>query len=255
MLEWPARVGFIGYGVVHLIVAWMALEIGWGEAPQEGGHFGAFQILAGQPFGRWLLVTVAVGFTAMTLWQVLEAAVGHRSDSGGERLFERLCSAARAVVYAVFGWTAVKVLRGSAESTADHQQEATATVLSGEGGQWMVGLAGVGVIGFSAALAAYGLVRRFEKHLHTERMSAQARRAVRTLGVVGYTAKGVGYAIVGVLLVIAALTFDPSRSRGLDAALHTLAGQPYGHLLLTVIAAGIAAFGIFCLAQAKYRKI
>jgi hypothetical protein len=255
MLEWPARVGFIGYGVVHLIVAWMALEIGWGRPPEEGGHFGAFQVLAGQPFGRWLLISAAVGFVAMTVWQVLEAAVGHRSDSGGERLFERACSALRAVIYAVFTWTVVKVLRGSAKSTADYQQEATASTLANEGGQWIVGLAGVGVIGFSVTLAVYGLVRRFEKHLHTERMSVQERRAVRGLGVVGYTAKAVGYAIVGVLLVIAALNFDPGRSRGLDAALHTLARQPYGGLLLAAIAAGIAAFGIFCLAQAKYRKI
>jgi hypothetical protein len=255
LLEWPARVGFVGYGVVHLIVAWMALETAWGQPPEEGGHFGAFQRLAAQPFGRWLLISAAVGFTAMTVWQLLEAAVGHRSETGGERLFERACSMARAVIYAVFAWTVVKVLRGSAKSTADYQQEATANTLAGEGGQWMVGVAGVGVIGFSVSLAVYGLLRRFEKHLHTERMSVQERRAVRGLGVVGYTAKGVGYAIVGVLLVIAALTFDPSRSRGLDAALQTLAGQSYGHLILAVIAAGIAAFGIFCLAQARYRKI
>ncbi len=229
LLEWPARIGFIGYGVVHLIVAWIALEIGWGQPPEEGGHFGAFQILADRPFGRGLLITAAVGFAAMTLWQVLEAAVGHRSDTGGERVFERSCSAGRAVIYAVFGWTAVKVLRGSAESTADHQQEATATVLA--------------------------LVRRFAKHLRTDAMSAQVRRTVRGLGVVGYAAKGLGYAIVGALLVAAALTYDPSRSRGLDAALHALAAQPYGHVLLAVIAAGIAAFGVFCIAQARYRKI
>ena len=255
LLEWPARIGFIGYGVVHLIVAWIALEIGWGQPPEEGGHFGAFQILADRPFGRGLLITAAVGFAAMTLWQVLEAAVGHRSDTGGERVFERSCSAGRAVIYAVFGWTAVKVLRGSAESTADHQQEATATVLASDGGRWLVGLAGVTVIAFSAALAVYGLVRRFAKHLRTDAMSAQVRRTVRGLGVVGYAAKGLGYAIVGALLVAAALTYDPSRSRGLDAALHALAAQPYGHVLLAVIAAGIAAFGVFCIAQARYRKI
>jgi hypothetical protein len=86
-------------------------------------------------------------------------------------------------------------------------------------------------------------------------MSAQVRRTVCGLGVIGYTAKGIGYAIVGALLVAAALTYDPSRSRGLDAALHALAGQPYGHVLLAVIAAGIAAFGVFCIAQARYRKI
>jgi hypothetical protein len=86
----------------------------------------------------------------------------------------------------------VKVLRGSDKSTADHQQEATATVLSSDGGRWFVGFAGLGVILFSFGLAAYGLVRRFEKHLHTEQMAVDVRRLVCWLGVVGYAAKGVG---------------------------------------------------------------
>ena len=226
-----------------------------GTPPEEGGHFGAFQLLLEQPFGRTLLVTAAVGFVAMTLWQILEAAVGHRSDTGGERLFERCCSAGRAVIYGVFAWTSIKVLRGSPESTADKQEEATATVLSTSGGRWLVGLAGVAVIVFSVGLAVYGWVRRFEKHLKTREMSAQVRHAVRLMGVVGYVAKGTGYALAGGLLCYAAWTYDPSKSRGLDAALHALVTQPFGHILLAMIAAGIAAFGIFGIVQARYRKI
>jgi hypothetical protein len=119
----------------------------------------------------------------------------------------------------------------------------------------VVGLAGVLVFGFGAGLVVYGWVRRFEKHLHTREMTTHVHKVVRTLGVVGYTAKGIGYAVAGALFLVAVLTYDASKSRGLDAALHALAGQPYGHLLLAALAAGIAAFGIFCVVQARYRKI
>ena len=254
-LAWTARAGFILYGAVHLVVAWIALEIGWGRPPEEGSHFGALRIVADQPFGRVLLVAAALGFGAMAIWQAYEAAAGHRSDQGIERAFERACSAGRAMIYAFFSWTAVKVLRGGGESTADKQQEAAAGLLAEEGGRWLIGLTGVAVFLFGVGLAVYGWVRRFEKHLRTGEMTAQVRTAVRTLGVVGYTAKGIGYATAGVLFLLAVYTYDPAKSRGLDAALRALAGQPYGHLILTVIAAGIAAFGIFCVVEARYRRI
>jgi hypothetical protein len=86
-------------------------------------------------------------------------------------------------------------------------------------------------------------------------MTRNARRVTRRLGQVGYVAKGIAFTIVGVLLVDAALTDNPAKSRGLDAALHLLVEQPYGVLLLIAVGAGFAAFGIYCFVQAKYRKV
>jgi hypothetical protein len=73
--------------------------------------------------------------------------------------------------------------------------------------------------------------------------------------VAGYTAKGTAYAIAGLLVVMAAVTYDPDKARGLDAALKTLAGHAYGVWLLGLIGLGIAAFGVYCFSQAKYRKV
>jgi hypothetical protein len=36
------------------------------------------------------------------------------------------------------------------------------------------------------------------------------------------------FALAGILVVVAAVTFDPQKARGLDAALRQLAAQPYG---------------------------
>jgi hypothetical protein len=249
------RFGFIAYGVMHGLVGWLALQIAWGRSGNEGSQSGAFSTLAAQPLGRVMLLAVAVGLIALTIWQAIAAAVGHTDEEARRRTVERIMSAARAVVYAALAWTAFRIVAGSGTSSAQKQETATATLMSSPGGRWMVGLAGLVVIGFGVGMAVFGLLAKFERKLERRRMSATTERTVHTLGTVGYTAKGAAFAIVGVLLVLAAVHHDPSRSRGLDAALRTLAAQPFGPWLLSVVAVGFLAFGAFCVFQARYRKV
>jgi hypothetical protein len=254
-LEVLTRAGFIGYGVVHLLFAWLALQLAFGGTATEGDQSGALRELAAQPLGQFLVIAVAVGMLAMAIWQALEALIGHRAERGRGRVLERLASAGRTLVYGYFAWTAYQVSKQGSQSSADKQQDLSQDLMASTGGRWLVGLAGLGVAALGAGLVWYGLSKRFEKHLHTMRMSLQFRRVSRRLGMAGYTAKGVAYGIAGVLVVAAAVTYDPNKARGLDAALRTLREQSYGQVLLTVIALGIAAFGVFCFVQARYRKV
>jgi hypothetical protein len=255
LLEKLARAGFVGYGLVHLLVAWLALQIAFGRSAGAGDQGGALYQLAGQPLGRFLVIAICVGLAAMALWQALEAAIGHRTDRGRERTFERVASAGRALVYAYLAWTAAKVVTEAKSSSADQQEKTTAHLMSSTGGRWLVALAGLALAAIGIGLVIYGLIKRFEKHLMTGRMDARTRKVSRMLGVTGYAAKGVAYGIAGVLLVGAAISYDPGKARGLDGALRTLAAQPHGTVLLTVVALGIAAFAAFCFVQARYRKV
>ncbi|MEV0608594.1 DUF1206 domain-containing protein [Polymorphospora rubra] len=254
-LEALARAGFIGYGIVHLLFAWLALQIAFGRPADDGDQSGALRTLAQQPLGKVLVIAVCVGLAAMALWQALEAAVGHREDRGNERTVERVASAVRTVVYAYFAWTAYKVFSNANSSSADSQEVLTGKLMESTGGQWLVGLAGLVLAGVGVGLVVYGVIKRFEKHLHTGRMSPRVRKLTQRLGVAGYSAKGAVYAVAGVLIVTAAVTYDPDKSRGLDGALHALREQPFGTVLLALMALGIAAFGVFCFVQAKYRKV
>nr|MDT0656559.1 DUF1206 domain-containing protein [Micromonospora sp. DSM 115978] len=254
-LETLARAGFVGYGIVHLLFAWLALQIAFGTAPADGDQSGAMRTLAAQPLGRFLVIAIGVGLLAMAIWQAFEAAIGHREDRGNERTMERIASAARTVVYLYFAWTAYKVFTNANSNSADSQQNLTEELMRSTGGRWLVGLAGLGLAAIGAGLVVYGAIKRFEKHLRTGQMSIRTRKVVRRLGVAGYAAKGVAYGVSGLLVLVAAVRYDPEKSRGLDAALHTLREQSYGMVLLTLVALGIAAFGAFCFAQAKYRKV
>jgi hypothetical protein len=254
-LEVVTRAGFLGYGVFHLVVGWLALRLALGHPTGASDQSGAFQFLASQPFGRVLLVVIIIGLIAMAVWQLLLAAVGHRQERGHRRTFERLASAGRTIIYGALAYTAGKVVAGAHPSSADQQQNATAGILAHPAGRVLVVVAGLAVLALGIGLVVYGARKLFERRLMIARMSGRTRTVAVRLGQVGYVAKGLAFAIVGLLIAVAALRRDASRSRGLDSALHELAAKPYGVLLLVLIAAGFAAFGVYCFFQSRYRKV
>jgi hypothetical protein len=254
-LELLARAGFIGYGILHLLFAWIALQVAFGGSNQESDQSGALRTLAGTGWGKFLVIAIAVGLVAMAVWQLFEAAVGESGVSSRQAIFERVVSVGRAILYGYLAFTAWKVFQGASASMADSQESKSSGLLASSGGQWWLGLIGLIVAGVGIGIFVYGMRKKFVKHLNTQEMAASVRKSTIRLGMTGYMAKGVAYTIAGILFVVAAITFDPGKARGLDAALKTLASQPYGVWLLGIIAVGIAAFGIYCLAQAKYRKV
>lgn len=254
-LEYLARGGFVCYGVIHLVLAWLAVQVAFGDSGRESDQNGALQTLAGNAFGTVLLVVIAVGMIGLAVWQAFEAAVGESGPQDRSAIAERALSGVRAVIYLWVAWTAIRIVAGSGKSSANSTQSKTSTIMNHAGGRWLIGLAGLVTIGVGVGLVVNGLTKKFEKHLDTQRMSAAVRKSTRRAGQIGYSAKGIAYGIVGVLVIAAAVTFDPAKARGLDSALKTLASHAYGGWLLVLIALGFAAFGVFCFSQARYRKV
>jgi quinol-cytochrome oxidoreductase complex cytochrome b subunit len=245
-LEYLARAGFVCYGIIHLLFAWVALQVAFGNSGEESDQSGALENLASKPFGKTLVIIVVVGMVALAIWQAFEAAIGESGEQDKQAIAERVLSGIRAIVYLSIAWTGVKVITGANSSQGDQQQKGASTLMDATGGRWLVGFIG---------LVVNGVKKLFEKHLNTQQMNATVRRTTRRLGIAGYTAKGIAYAIAGFLVVVAAVEYDPDKARGLDSALKTLVEQPFGPWLLGLIALGIAAFGVFCFSQAKYRKV
>lgn len=254
-LELLTRAGFIGYGVVHLLFAWLALQIAFGNSGEEGNQNGALRTLGEQPLGKFVLIAVAVGLFAMAIWQAFEAAFGHVSKTGKERIFERVASVVRVVVFVWLGWTAIKVVQDASANASNRQEQLTEKLMAADGGRWLVGLAGLVLAAVGVGMVIYGLKKKFERNLKTGEMSPKTRQLTRRLGMAGYAARGSVFAITGLLIVVAAVNYDPEKARGLDAALRTLRDQPYGPWLLAVMALGIAAFGVYCFFQSRFRKV
>lgn len=255
-LEKVARVGLVAYGVVHLVLAWLAVQLAWGRASDSADQTGALQTLAESPLGQPLLWVVAIGMLALALWQALEVLRWRSgwSASGKARAqaLERSGKAvAKAVLYAALAVLAIRVATGSSSSGSSAQSTASG-VFDWPAGRWLVGIAGLLVFGVAGYQVYKGLSQRFLKEIDLSEAPHPAVELVTRLGQVGYPAKGIALGVVGGMLVWAAATFDPAKASGLDGALRLIVQAPFGQILLTLVGLGIAAFGAYLLVRARY---
>jgi hypothetical protein len=257
-LEHLARVGLLAYGVVHLLVAWLAIQLAWfGLSGESADQSGAMAALAETTFGTPLLWIIAVGLVALAAWQAAEVFRWRWGWSAtGKTRWKALRKSAnalvKAVIYITLAVLAIRFATGSGQSSSSSQQETAAGVFGWPAGQWLVGAAGVVLIGVGAWHVRKGMNKHFLKEIDTTQASPRALRLVTRLGQIGFPGKGIALAGVGALLIWAAVTFDPSKARGLDGALRTILDLPFGKILLTLVALGIAAFGLFCFVRARY---
>jgi uncharacterized protein DUF1206 len=248
-----ARIGLVAYGVTHLLVAWLALQLAFGGGNERTDQNGAFQTIAAEPFGRVLLWILVVGFVAVGLWRLEQAifATAGVQDTK-QQIKKRVESGARAAVFLALAVLAGRTAAGGGSGGGG--QKAAAGVLGWPGGQFLVGAVGLGIVAVAAVKAKHGWETKFleEMDLPSER---HVRQTVERLGQVGSVAKAVALGLIGVLVVVAAVQFDPSKANGLDPALKALVSEPYGIFLLAAVALGLAAYGVFCFFDARYHRV
>ena len=256
-LENLARVGLVSYGVVHLLVAWLALQLAWGTSSESADQSGALSTVAESPVGKPLLWIIALGMIALAVWQALEvlrwrSGWSASGDARSKAVKKSAKAVAKAIVYAALAVLAIRFATGSGGSSSQQQQSTTAGVFGWPAGRWLVGLAGLVLVGVGVYHVYKGVTKRFLKEIDLAEAPPSATRLVTRLGQVGYPGKGVALGVVGGLFVWAAVTFDPEKASGLDGALRTILDAPFGQFLLTLVALGIAAFGAYLFVRARY---
>jgi uncharacterized protein DUF1206 len=252
-LGWLARVGLVARGLVYLIIGVLALKLALGEGGKAANQQDALRTIAQQPFGKTLLVLVAIGLAGYALWRLVRAAVGHgaeQRDSGTDRV----AALASGIAYAILCVTAVEIVAGSGTGSGT-PKEATGGVLGWSGGTVIVAIAGAVLIGVAIYQAYKGLAKKFLDDAKTEEMSQGVRKAYTALGVFGLVARAVIFALIGYGLIKAAVNYNPKEAIGLDGALRQLADAAYGPALLGIVAVGLAGFAIYSMADARYRKV
>lgn len=258
---WMARLARLGLAVrggMYLVVAVLAVRVATGDRSERTDKQGALEAVSHQPLGRLLLALVAIGFAGYALWRFLEAVLGTQDeDSGAKDAARRVACAARGFLYCALFAGALRYVLSADEAPGSGDAEAdwTARVLGWPGGTWFVALLGLGVIGGGLYVGWQGVSEKFRKNLDESEMSRGERWWICRLGAVGRFARMAVFTLIGVFLVTAALQHDPQEAVGIDGALERLAGTSYGPLLLGFLAAGLAAYGLYCLAEARYRDV
>jgi hypothetical protein len=252
---WLARAGLVAKGVSFGIVAVLAIKLAVGHGGKATSREGALHELAGESFGKVVLVLLVVGFAAYALWRFVEAWAAPGEDA--KKWAKRAGSVSRGLIYAALAYSAAKLLAGAGGSGSQNERarETAETLFSWPAGTWLVGIAGAVVIGVGLWNLYRGLALKFEDRWRTGEMGETARRWAGRVGAVGHVARAVVFGLIGVFVIKAALEYDPKEAIGLDGALQKLASAEYGPYLLGLTAAGLLAYGLYCLVDARYRDV
>jgi len=257
-IEGLGRFGYAAKGVVYLIIGWLAVQAALGRGGEATDQRGAMAHIAEAPFGRSLLVVLAVGLLGYALWQVVRAVLDtDHKGTDAKGLFWRAIHAGVAAIYVGLAWSAFRIATeaGELQGGTETLQDWTAWLMGQPLGPWLVGLIGACVVLNGLFQFRQALKSRLTDDLSLTDLGAEHREWITRIGRAGYAARGVAFLMIGGFLVTAALHANPGEAQGLDGALATLAGQPFGPYLLGLVAAGLAAWGVFALVEARYRRM
>jgi hypothetical protein len=253
--EWFARAGLAARGAVYIVIGVLAIKLALGDGGKATNQQGALQTIAKQPSGTVLLVLVAVGLAGYASWRLLRAAVGHGPEASDDAK-ERINGFVSGIGYAALCLTAVKILAGSGGGGGgSNPDKATGGVLGWPGGTWLVAIAGVIIVGVGLQQGYKAIKTDFLEDAKTGEMSHRVRQAYEVLGVAGHLARMVVFALIGYFVIKAAIDYDPDKAVALGGALGHLGHTSYGPVLLGLVAAGLVCFGVYSIADARFRRI
>jgi hypothetical protein len=253
-----ARAGFAAKGVVYGLVGGLAVAsvVGSGGDGQVGGSPDAVRTIGSQPYGEFLLIATGIGLFGYALWRLVQAYYDPE-HAQGDKLgpFKRLGYVASSFLHGALGVAAFQMATGNGQSQAGQGTFLRDILTIDTVGPILAFAAGVFIIGYALYQVVKGAKKDFVDSLKTGRMSSTEKTAVTVTGQVGLIARGVVFGIIGVFVIRAAVNMDPSKVKGVGGALHEIASQPWGALLLVLVAGGLAAYGAYQVALARYREM
>jgi Domain of Unknown Function (DUF1206) len=251
--EWLARTGLVARGVIYAIVGILAIKLALGDGGKTTNQNGALDTIAKQPFGKALLVLMAIGLAGYAIWRLLRAAIGHGPESSDDAK-DRIAGVASGIAYGALFITAVSILVGSGGGSG-RPDKATGGVLGWPAGQVVVAIAGLIIVGVGLEQGYQGVKRTFLEKSKTEQMSESVEGAFTALGVFGHLARMVVFVLIGYFFIRAAIDYNPDKAVSLDGALAALGQASYGPVLLGMVAAGLIGFAAYSIADARYRRV
>ncbi len=252
------RFGYAAEGLVYVLIGVLAIQVALGLGGETTDSKGVLLRIVGAPLGHILLIAIAIGFVGYAVWRFFEAAFDPDGQGGdANRLAMRLGNAINGALHLAFAVSTVRLLQtGDPGANTDATAKGgTAALLSKPFGQWLVGLIGLGVLGFAGWQFFQAIRGKFRENANLGEMNPTEERWYTTLGRAGYAARGVVFVIIGLFLIVAAHNADPQEARGLDSALDDLATRPFGPWLLGVTALGFVAYGLFLFAEARFHSV
>jgi hypothetical protein len=254
-VERLGRLGLVAKGVLYAVVGILAIKVAVGAREESPDRSGALRSIAEQPFGKGLLVLLALGLAAYALWRLAQGILDRDSEGEGLKgLVKRAGALGKAGWYGTLCGLTVSVLVGGGGGGGSEQQQ-TAGVFDRPGGRYLVYAVGLAFLGAAVFNGYRAVTCKFNEKLKTRKMGDAEEKAATGIGILGHLARFVVFGMIGLFLLRAAWEFDPREARGLDGALLEVAQAPYGGVLLGAVAVGLLSYALYCFVQARYRRI
>ena len=254
-----ARCGYVAKGVVYLLIGGIAAKVAIGAGGAVTDQKGALQTILEQPYGHILLGAVTLGLFGFALWCFIQALFDTEGKGNTAKgLIARIGYAAVGITYAALAYGAFQLVTGSGRGGNGSNaaaQDGTALLLKQPFGPALVIVVGLIALGVALYLFYTAYSARFQAQLNIAALSAQVKKLIIAVGRAGYASLGVVISIIGIFFIVAAFQHDASKAKGLDGALQELAHQPFGRMLLGIVALGLFAYGIYSLVEARYRRV
>ena len=255
-LETIGRIGYAAKSVIYLAIGLLSANAAFAGGKAQDSR-DVLQKVVQQPIGKVLLAVLLGGIASYVLWRAI-LVISPNAETGSKAWLVRGRSLVSAAVYSGLGLAAFRVLTGSGSPGGGGDSSArgwTAQLMSAPAGKWLVVAAGLAFGAYAVAQWRRAWTRSFEKKLGLGSLSAEARQTVTRISAAGIAARGVAFCLAGIFLIAAGLQADPSKARGLSGSLNSLRDQPYGPWLLTVVALGLAGYGVYCAIRARFGRI
>ena len=256
-----ARAGLVAKGISFGLIGVLAIKLAIGAGGKATSREGALETLAQNTFGKVVLILLAIGFAAYAIWRFVQAFAEREREDGEKgkmkKFGKRAGYIARGLIYAGLTVTAVKILAGTGQQQSQNQKahQTAGMVLSWPGGRWIVGIAGIAIVGAGLWNLYRGIARKFEDKWRIGKMKETERKWGGRAGVAGHVARFVVFGLIGVFVTKAAIDYNPNDAIGLDGALQKLSQASYGPYLLGLTAVGLVCYGVYCLVDARYRDV
>ena len=252
MIERLARLGYACIGIVYMIVGGLAVHAGLGRG-STGTKQDAFLVILRQPFGKIALGVIAFGLIGYTLWRLVSAVTdGDRRGSDAKGWALRVASACRGLAYGAITIEVIRLMmdRGSGHNEEQATKHGTARLMEQPFGQWLVAALGLGIVAYGAYQLYAAWDAKLSKRISLGEVDDRVRSKVVAISRFGIGARGIVFFIIGGSIVIAAVQHNPNAARGMAGALNALP-QP----MLIAVGVGLAAYGVYALVNARYRRI
>jgi hypothetical protein len=247
------RVGYAVRGIIYGSVGVLAAMGAVGAGRDVRGSEGAFEVVVQQPLGKIVLIAAVVGFLGFAVSYLILTLTTRCRHSAGKNFAIRAGYLISAAIYLGLVVSAIQILIRGAHGNAT--RESSEWIMSHPLGRWILACIGLGTIGFGTFELWRGIFASLQKRLNLRQVSKWMRQTLAILGRIGVIARGLVFILIGVFFLLAAWNKNARETRTLGGALRFIERQPYGPALLAIVAAGLIAYGLFELAESRYRRL